>query len=229
MGTEQIKITINNDVFQFEILECDIINSAEIIKAFPDGINHKGTLTPQLWWGNLDDPKIVILGLNPSCLESDFDDNNNQGFKEILKQNLSYNKRNKKLNLNELFQNQNFKNIKVINTWMVDYNLQIFKDKLNDVAIYNMFGYYQTKLNKRDIKLSHIKGEIKEDIIEKIKRADKVYFLWGGEENRKLWIKLLCENPNNKNDELYDILMNKADAANKKNPLKADFAVLKNS
>lgn len=219
-----IKINIAGKSVPFEMLNCDKDKAVDIIKAFPDGLGK--TLTPQLWWGNLEDPKRIILALNPSYRDSDVKDNNNSKFKDILNLNLHYNNRDEALKLNNLF--NVFDDIEVLKTWMDDYKLKAFREELKDFAIYNMFGYHQTHLDKRNIELSHIKGEIKQDIIEKISKAKQVYFLWGGKEVRELWVKLLCDNPKNKEDELYNILMNKAKSVNGKNPFKPDFERIKN-
>ena len=221
MKLKKETIKINNDELQFEVL--DIHKILEIIKSFPDGLNKDNiSLTPQPWWGNLDDPSIIILGINPSCRDSDLDYNKaDSSFKnDFLIPNLNYYDRDKTLYLDELFSGK-FKDNPVIRTWRVEYKLgEAFSDKLDTIAIYNAFAYYQTNLfnikNDKILELTHIKGKIKNKLVEDIiKPENHVYFLWGGEDKRKIWMKILCDDSysEEKNNLIKGILTN-AKAAN---------------
>ena len=224
MKSEKETIKINKDELQFEVLDIHKDKILEIIKSFPDGLNKENiSLTPQPWWGNLDKPSIIILGINPSCVNSDFNyndgDEDKNPFKKILEDNLSYKNRSDELNLSNLF--KKFNNNPVINTWNEKYKLgEAFSDKLDTIAIYNAFAYYQTNLfnikNDKILELTHIKGEIKNKIVEDIINPENnVYFLWGGEDKRKLWMKILCDESysEKKNNDIKGILTN-AKAAN---------------
>ena len=97
----------------------------------------------------------------------------------------------------------------VINTWMNKYNLKSFGELINDVAIYNMFGYYETHINTIDTSLSHItqNKEINKSIIDNILDKDsKVYFLWKNIVNP--WIEILCDGCENEREELLRKLKN---------------------
>ena len=227
MKLEKEIIKINNDELQFEVLDIHKEKILEIIKSFPDGLNKDNiTLTPQPWWGNLDNPSIIILGINPSCVDSDFnynkdkkDNGDENQFKKILEDNLSYKNRRNELNLSNLF--KKFNAIQVINTWKEKYKLgSVFSDKLDTIAIYNAFAYYQTNLfnikNDKILELTHIKGEIKNKLVEDIiNHENNVYFLWGGEDKRELWMNILCDDSygEEKNNKIKVILTN-AKAAN---------------
>ena len=100
---------------------------------------------------------------------------------------------------------------------MNKYNLKSFDKLINDVAIYNMFGYYETHINTIDTSLSHItqNKEIKNSIIDNILDKDsKVYFLWKSVVNP--WIEILCDGCENEREELLRNKLKNAKVVSKK-------------
>lgn len=115
MKFKDVEIRIGDKEYQFALLESDVKNALNIIKHFPSGVveKDKPTLIPQLWWGKLNNPKIIILGKNPSCRDSDYTDNKKKCFRDELIKNLSFDNRTPELNLRSLF---NKSGVGVINT-----------------------------------------------------------------------------------------------------------------
>ena len=100
---------------------------------------------------------------------------------------------------------------------MNKYNLKSFDKLINDVAIYNMFGYYETHINTIDTSLSHItqNKEIKKSIIDNILDNDsKVYFLWKSIVNP--WIEILCDGCEKEREELLRNKLKNAKVVSKK-------------
>ena len=222
-----IEIKINNHIGYYEVLNIDTEYSIDIIKSFPDGIfkYKEHTFTPQLWWGNLNNPEIIILGKNPSFRVEDGIDNRNEDFKNnVLIKNVSYFNRDDSLNLDVLF--KKYSHINVIKTWM-KYLKYLDKDYYSKVAIYNMFGYYRTYLDKPNPFISHlyINKQIRDDIIDKIiKNPNNVYFMWKG--TKELWKYILCFYEDKKAKIVKDIL-DKAVALNEINARVPNFKHIK--
>lgn len=198
--TKVVPIQIEGKTAQFEILENDESKVFEIIKSFPDGIFEKNnskdgkrliTLTPQLWWGNLTGAKVIILGLNPSCVESDINDNDIG--KDFFINNLKTQNRDD-LNINILFNQK--ETLKVLNYWK-NVLKGLDEKEYSNVAIYNMFGYYKTHLDSININLSHFYEPtneqfktIKDQLIEKIiDESTSIYIMW--KNTKTEWIQLL--------------------------------------
>ena len=224
---ETFEININNITGYFELLNIDNDYALDIIKSFPDGITtvENNTLIPQLWWGNLENPEIIILGKNPSYRKEDELDNRNEEFRNnVLIKNVSYFNRDNTLNLDILF--KKYSHINVIKTWKRYLNY-LDKEYYGKVAIYNMFGYYRTNLDKPNPSISHLStnNQIRDELINKIiDNPNSVYFMWNG--TKKLWKNILCTYDDKKSYIVEQILDN-AKSLNEKNSRVPSFMNIK--
>ena len=90
---KNIEIKIGDKVFYYAVLKDEPdVNAINIIKTFPEGIkeNENETLIPQLWWGDKNSAKTIILAKNPSYLKNGKDDLDNKNFRDELINNLVY-------------------------------------------------------------------------------------------------------------------------------------------
>lgn len=169
-------------------------------------IENQKHLVPQLFWGNLKDPKYVILGKNPSyTIEDEFDC---KYFYNDLKKNLKIenhlNDNNRIINLltnrNELFGLSY-----VAKWWQRSFsNLDDYKTNpeyfMTKVAIANIYGYYSKDsspekpfVNIELLNKSHIFKYIKE-LRAAIENAEIIFILW--EDSIPAWEYILnndCE------------------------------------
>lgn len=167
----------------------------------------KNTLVPQLWWGNLIKPKVVILGKNPSYRsesksikgKSDDKDNSCDGTRNYLENNITRNEF-----------NTNFLDIikdSYVSFWwrnfLGDENVDLLK---NNIAVLNIFGYYSVnsdyldKIQDSYLKQSHIYKR-NEKVKQLLKQAKAIIFLWQGSE--KVWNKVLSSNEE-MNEKFFD-------------------------
>ena len=148
-----------------------------------EGYEDKAHLVPQFYWGNIDKASIVILGKNPSYSLNDEMDN--MYLRKYLEQNLS-------------FYNRNEETINLLTNIDCEFSLSgtarwwrnafegweeydKCKDKnhfMNDVAIFNMFGFYSPTLSEKPAAKSYIDDEIKAKIIKLLKKCSRIYIMW---------------------------------------------------
>ena len=200
----------------FELLNLDTDNVIDIIKTFPDAIKeNESTLIPQLWWGNLEDPEVIILGKNPSYIPSEDDpDNCNKEFRDFLRNNLKFSNRTDDYKLSVVFEKYKERNV-IKKHWTKILDGVTNKDA---VAVYNIFGYYKTTIEISDLGMSHIAKNvnIKNKIINQIiNKPNNVYFLWKG--TKKLWFELLQDGLEEKKKKKLFSIINEAHSLNEKN------------
>ena len=112
------------------------------------------SLIPQCFWGNINDPEIIILAKNPSHVLTD--DIDNKYFKNTLTENLKIKNRSKNHN-NILFSDSSFDNdipfeLSGVSKWWRDFfgesiNLENKNDFMEKVCIINLCGYYKTRVD----------------------------------------------------------------------------------
>jgi len=230
MGNNYInkEIIIGNKKYYYALMNGEKDdNVIKIIKSFPNGIKEKEseTLIPQPWWGNIENPKIIVLAKNPSYLDSDDEYNRDPDFRNVLDKNLSATKRDQDLYLSSLF--YNFKEKQVFKTWKK--YLRGYKERnfnLDEIGIFNMFGYYRTHLDDYELKNSHINtiSQVRKTIIDKILNdPEKVFLLWEGTRNN--WLELLLEEKNIGNIEEFKNKYSQVRSLNKR--FNASFKNLK--
>lgn len=147
------------------------------------GYENSDQLVPQFYWGNIEKPRIVILGKNPSY--SIDDELDNKYLRKYLKDNLDYDNRDDKV-------------VKLLTNTDCDFSLsgtsrwwrkafdgwKLFEecpDKnsfMKNVVIFNMFGFYSPSLNEKPSKESYIDDNKKNKIIELLNDCEEIYIMW---------------------------------------------------
>ena len=194
----------------FYIEQCDILSKKyikhrEFIKGSYDAsipydvaelFNHE--LIPQLYWGNLNDPEIVILGKNASySFEDELD---NYHFRGWLLLNLLSNKDSSRNFFCDILTNSNniFINSSVSRYWRNAFigwePYENFKNKNNfmrKTAIINMYGFYSEELSEKPEEPSYLENEkeILDMIRNHITNHKPIYIMW--KKSLKWWKDLL--------------------------------------
>ena len=172
-----------------------------IYKTF--GYSNDTRLIPQCFWGNIKDPKIIILAKNPSCVTSDYLDNKYFGKKLI--ENLNIENRSDDV-VNLLFSDSlksgiPFELSGVSNWWRSFFSLSVDDDKsrniMNSICIINLCGYYKTRVGKIKKELFWFYDEEKEnrinDVVENVfknKNLEHVIYVWTRNEDNQ-WNEVL--------------------------------------
>ncbi len=174
-------------------------------------------LIPHCFWGNINDPEIVILAKNPSLNYNDILDN--KYYSKIFEENLKLENRDEIKNI--LFSNDATNGIPFELSGVSRYWRNVFGENLNvdnqnsfmnNICIINLCGYYKTSSGDIDEKLYWFYDE-KEEICDTLKncltnkKLKKIFTLWT--KNNNPWIKVL---------EKMEININSVDQAKKKNP-----------
>ena len=143
-------------------------------------------LIPQFWWGDIEceTPNIVILGKNPRLkIDDELNDlTDNMHFKEQLKANLCFNNRNRKIKDLLITKFDDNMNKPYFCSW---WNNGAFRglniQNMDNIAIYNLFGYYSYGSSKKmedcDSYIYQNKG-IRNHICQQIKNASYIFILW---------------------------------------------------
>lgn len=182
--------------------------------------NEDTNLVPQCFWGNIKDPKIIILAKNPSHVASD--DLDNKYFSKTLINNLKIENREDIINM--LFSCTSIEGIPFELSGVSKWWRSFFDENINsnnkdsfmsDKCIINLCGYYKTNLAKNiDEELYWFYDKNKEnninDIIDNVfknNNLEKIITVWS--KNNNPWIKVLKK---------LGISKDKIDQADKKNP-----------
>ena len=190
----EVKDQNGNRIATYKIFKEDENKILEIINNFC--CYGKG-LIPHPWFGNINNPEILILGLNPSFTDDDKKDYefkeeyNENEFTEFLINNLNFETRED--NINWLLKSQsnlakwwkNFFGINIKNGEELDDDR--FKQIENisyKICILNYFGYNMTILNNKITLDSHIR--LIENKEEKFKNVRVIILLWKGT-YEKIW------------------------------------------
>lgn len=152
-------------------------------------------LVPHLWWGEIDNPKIVVLAKNPHYDISDVYESQNEELRKIFLENLLREENDKKI-INALFSKNSVLSITTTANWWhevfieVNNKKAIFDDDFlekNSIGIFNLFGYSSKSFPYSVNKCNEIFNEdYKKYIKEKIIKADYIFVIWG----KKYWDKL---------------------------------------
>lgn len=167
-------------------------------------------LVPQLFWGDFDNPDIVILGKNPSYSEDDEKDNSN--YQTFLKENLEFSKhknneeftkhKNNKIMNFLSFNSEKEENFHAIEWWKKSFaGTNDFSNK--KVAVFNLYGYYAKEssdvlFNKDMAYKTHIYLDNHIDDIKELINSENckaVFILWSKCVN--IWSALLGDCFNN--------------------------------
>lgn len=163
-----------------------LINGKRIELGRFKSINNK--LIPQLWWGCVDNPNIVILAKNPCLSISDLYENSNNAIKTILVENLIRKNNDNKI-VDTLFSRESI----ISTTTTANWWHQAFKEFQNEndgfvndflsknrIAIFNLFGYYSHSF---PYSVDEIKSVMNKDYVDyitgKVKNAKCVIVIWG--------------------------------------------------
>jgi len=144
-------------------------------------------LIPQLYWGTLHFPDIVILGKNASySVEDELD---NYHFDDILKENALPNKNNNRYFIEDILTNLTSK-FALSNTsrwWRNAFSgwepYETCEDQnhfMQHVAIVNMYGFYSESLDTKPGEKSYLENEpeILDMIKNHVKSRKPVYIMW---------------------------------------------------
>ncbi len=156
------------------------------------------TVFPEPWWGNINDPKIIVLALNPSYVRS-ADELDTLVFKEFFDKNIKI-ENNQAVNLfdDEITSN----NIQFINSSVSEWWRKVFEydDKFvpnfkdddnlldiikNKVGIFNLIGYHSKnadclKKSRNNPKTTDIIIKYLNEIIDNTDNTNILFiFLWG--------------------------------------------------
>ncbi len=155
-------------------------------------------LFPQLYWGNLHNPDIIILGKNASySVEDELD---NSYFDDILKENALPNKNNNRYFIEDILTNLTSK-FALSNTsrwWRNAFSgwgpYETCEDQnhfMGNVAIVNMYGFYSESLDTKPEEKSYLENEpeILDMIRNHVKSRKPVYIMW--KKSIEWWEELL--------------------------------------
>lgn len=166
---------------KFLCLDNDIEKIELLMKYFAFSSNG---LIPQPWFGNISNPKIVILGKNPGFKPNGKrnDIKDNEELKNELERNLSIQNRNNSLSW---IWEQDEEIFLLPWWWKTKFfgnkSLDIIKDYSPNIGIFNLYSYYSYSsdfLDSKDFSLnSHLSILNFKSILEKSK---VIVFLWGG-------------------------------------------------
>ncbi len=193
-----LKILQNN----ISILEKDKERIDKIKKKF--GYDKNVDLVPQCFWGNIKNPKVIILANNPSYVASDELDN--KYFRKTLLDNLEIDNRDEGI-INVLFSSTSHDNIPFelsgVSKWWRDF----FDENINpsnkdsfmsDKCIINLCGYYKTNVDEKidddlcwfyDENKQNKINDILENVLKNNENLKKIITVWS--KNGNQWLKVL--------------------------------------
>ena len=198
LTSEVVDIIYDKKIAKYEILSCDKDRVFEIIKVFPEGLFDKKnsidnndivTLTPQPWFGNINNPDIVILGRNPAflCNAKRNDIKDNEIIKKQLKNNLKFKNRDVSINsINWILDTTQISEVQLFWWWQNKFfgqeNIDIISKYSDKIGIFNLYSYYSHNSDILNDSNFQIESSLKllDNFKDKLKNAQIVIFLWGG-------------------------------------------------